>query len=197
MPNQRLIDFPERDTPSPTDIIYLGDTSDSGRESRSTVNQVAAADTVNLKVANNLSDVDDASDARDNLGLTIGVDVEAHSDALDSIAGLTTAANQMLFTTDVDTYAVGDGDTIRPIINAQKTMIAQKFDYVGGSTSVVIPYTGMTSDWCLWGNLESCAAGGSVSIKRITPDTDQFGVVFTADPGVSVITWFGIEGQQG
>lgn len=49
-----------------------------------------------------------ASDARTNLGLAIGTDVQAHDAGLASIAGLTTAADKMIYTTALDTYAVAD-----------------------------------------------------------------------------------------
>ncbi len=44
--------------------------------------------------------------ARTSLGLTIGTDVQAHDAGLTSIAGLTTSANQAIYTTSSDTYAV-------------------------------------------------------------------------------------------
>jgi hypothetical protein len=46
-----------------------------------------------------------AADARTNLGLTIGTNVQAYDAGLQSISGLTTSANQMIYTTASDTYA--------------------------------------------------------------------------------------------
>lgn len=47
-----------------------------------------------------------AADARTNLGLAIGTNVQAYDAGLQSIAGLTTAADRMIYTTAADTYAV-------------------------------------------------------------------------------------------
>lgn len=66
-----------------------------------------------LFTANNLSDVPNKAQARINLGLQIGVNVEAWSAALDSIAGLTTVANELIYTTASNTYSV-----ISPLANA-------------------------------------------------------------------------------
>ena len=49
-----------------------------------------------------------AANARTNLGLSIGVDVQAYSAALASIAGLTTAADKMIYTTASNVYATAD-----------------------------------------------------------------------------------------
>lgn len=58
-----------------------------------------------LTIANNLSDLDNAATARTNLGLVIGTNVQAYSAGLQSLAGLTTVADRMVYTTASDTYA--------------------------------------------------------------------------------------------
>ena len=60
---------------------------------------------VYLEANNNLSDLTDASTARTNLGLAIGTNVQAYDATLNSIASCGTAADKMLYTTGVDTWA--------------------------------------------------------------------------------------------
>jgi hypothetical protein len=61
-----------------------------------------------LAVVNGGTGASTASDARTNLGVIIGTDVQAQDAGLQSIAGLTTAANKMIYTTASDVYAVTD-----------------------------------------------------------------------------------------
>ena len=55
-----------------------------------------------------LVDDGNATAARNTLGVAIGSDVQAYDASLTSIAGLTTAANKLIYTTASDTYAVAD-----------------------------------------------------------------------------------------
>lgn len=65
----------------------------------------AAAERMRVTSTGALS-VGDAATTRTNLGLAIGTNVQAYDAALQSIAGLTTAADRMIYTTAADTYAV-------------------------------------------------------------------------------------------
>ena len=61
-----------------------------------------------LLEANNLSDLVSASTARTNLGVAIGSDVQAYDAGLASIAGLSTSADKIIYSTASDVYAVTD-----------------------------------------------------------------------------------------
>lgn len=60
-----------------------------------------------LLAANNLSDVESAAASRSNLGLAIGVNVQAYDATLQSLSTLGTAADKFAYTTGVDTWAEG------------------------------------------------------------------------------------------
>ena len=61
-----------------------------------------------LAVADGGTAASTAAGARTNLGVAIGTDVQAYDAGLASIAGLTTAADKVIYTTASDTYAVTD-----------------------------------------------------------------------------------------
>lgn len=57
-----------------------------------------------MLASNNLSDLANAGTARTNLALVPGTDVQAYDASLQSISGVTTAADEMLYTTSSDTF---------------------------------------------------------------------------------------------
>lgn len=61
-----------------------------------------------LAIADGGTGASSAADARTNLGLAIGTNVQAYDPGLQSIAAQTTAADKMLYTTGSDVYAVTD-----------------------------------------------------------------------------------------
>jgi hypothetical protein len=70
---------------------------------------VAIADTTGtLAVARGGTNATDVATAQQNLDLEPGVDVQVYDAGLQSISGLTTAADKMVYTTASDTYAVTD-----------------------------------------------------------------------------------------
>jgi len=71
-----------------------------------TTNGTSASWADALTPSGNLSGLANTTTARANLGLTIGTHVQAYDAGLQSIAGLTTAADRMIYTTASDTYAV-------------------------------------------------------------------------------------------
>ena len=60
---------------------------------------------VDLDIPDGGTSASTASAARNNLGVAIGSDVQAYDAGLQSISGLTTTADQMIYTTSSDTYA--------------------------------------------------------------------------------------------
>lgn len=58
-----------------------------------------------LPIANGGTNADTAAGARTNLGIALGSDVQAYDAGLQSISGLTTSADKMIYTTASDVYA--------------------------------------------------------------------------------------------
>jgi hypothetical protein len=71
-----------------------------------------------LAIADGGTGASSAADARTNLGLAIGSDVQAYDAGLASIAGLATAADQLLYLTGEDTYATS------PLVEFSRGLLA-------------------------------------------------------------------------
>jgi hypothetical protein len=78
----------------------------SGTITYATINGGVISGITDLAIADGGTGASTASGARTNLGLAVGSDVQAYDAALASIAGLTTASGQIIYTIDSDTYAV-------------------------------------------------------------------------------------------
>jgi hypothetical protein len=88
-------------------VLITGGTAvlSSGTITYATINGGVISGITDLAVADGGTGASTASGARTNLGLAIGTDVQAYDAALASIAGLTTASGQIIYTIASDTYA--------------------------------------------------------------------------------------------
>lgn len=107
--------------------------ADTQIEANKTLSE-AAIDTSGTPVANDIPRFTDAdtieglsySELKAVLDLEIGTDLQAYDAGLLSIAALTTAANNMIYTTALDTYAIMDTFSEIQAIVADKTLINEE-----------------------------------------------------------------------
>lgn len=141
----------------------------------------------------------DAGNARISLGLVPGVDVLAFSSSLNSIAGLTTSANQMLYTTGSGVYNTTTITTLgRSIVGSATTDAALDnlgFSIVGKAFSNISSETGVR--YLRWsGTTETATLSpintikGDLSIQNVDNTSD-------ADKPISTATQSALDGKVG
>jgi hypothetical protein len=87
-------------------IDFTGATvSNGGTFTTVTISGGSITGITDLAIADGGTGASTASAARTNLGVAIGTNVQAYDAGLQSISGLTTTADQMIYTTSSDTYA--------------------------------------------------------------------------------------------
>ena len=124
-----------------------------------------------LAVANGGTGASDATQARTNLGLVIGTNVEAHHDSLSSIAGLTTAANKMIYTTAADTYDVADLTAAGRALLDDADAAAQWGTTLGLGTGSDVVFNKVTST--LVGNADTATKIASITNSDIVQLTSE------------------------
>lgn len=113
-----------------------------------------------------LLDDTDAATARTTLGVVIGTNVQAYDAGLQSIAGLTTAANQMVYTTALDTYA-----TTALTVFARTILDDNDAAAVKGTLGLATVATSASASDITSGTLADARLPTSMAGKTFTSDT--------------------------
>jgi len=135
-----------------------------------------------------LLDDADASAQRTTLGLAIDSDVQAYDAGLASIAGLTTAADKMIYTTASDTYAVTDLTSAGRAFLSSTATIGDLSDVTISSVSngQVLSYNSTSGDW--ENTTPSSGGGGGFTYSAVSTATTAQAQYHYSVTGTTTIT---------
>ena len=128
-----------------------------------------------LAVANGGTGASTAAAARTNLGLAIGSDVQAYDAGLASIAGLTTAANKMIYTTAADTYDVATLTAVARDLLDDTTVAAQRATLGLGTTSNLT-----------FGSVTAALVGNASTATKLAASKTIGGVAFDGSSNIDL-----------
>ena len=139
-------------------------TSSTSSLGTATITAGSVTGITDITVADGGTGASTAANARTNLGLAIGSDVQAYDAGLQSIAGLTTNTDQLIYTTAADTYATTGLTTYgRSLINDADAATARTTLGLGSIATQTASAVAIT--------------GGSATLASLTSTSSSLGTV--------------------
>jgi hypothetical protein len=178
-------------------IVVSGLTSTISSLGTATITGGSVTGITDLAVIDGGTGASTAADARTNLGLAIGTNVQAYDAGLQSIAGLTTSADTLIYATASDTYAtttftsagrnlLDDADAAAQRttlgLGTIATQAANAVAITGGSVTV----SGLTSTISSLGTVT--ITNGSATLSGLTSSVSSLGTATITGGSITGIT---------